>query len=86
MNDSRPIEDYLDDLRREFSWGRSFKGRVLSEVEDHLREGVRPEREGHVLSPEAKQQVIERFGSPRLVARRFAEDLTGSGAAPRQGR
>jgi hypothetical protein len=66
--------------------GRRFKGRVLSKVEDHLREGVRHEREGNVPSPEAKQRVIERFESPRLVARRFAEDLTDSGAAPRQGR
>jgi hypothetical protein len=80
MNESRPIEDYLDELRRKFPWGRRFKGRVLSEVEDHLREGVRYEREGNVPSPEAERRVIERFGSPRLVARRFAEDLTGGGA------
>ncbi len=80
MNESRSIEDYLDELRREFSWGRRFKGRVLPEVEDHLREGVRHEREGNVPSPEAERRVIERFGSPRLVARRFAEDLTGGGA------
>jgi hypothetical protein len=80
MNESRPIEDYLDELRREFYWGRRFKERILSEVEDHLREGVRHEREGNVPSPEAERRVIERFGSPRLVARRFAEDLTGGGA------
>jgi hypothetical protein len=74
------MEDYLDALRRELPGGRRFKGRVLAEVEDHLREGVRREREDSVLAPEAVQRVIERFGAPRLVARRFAEDLTGSGA------
>ena len=57
--------------------GRRFKRRVLSEVEDHLREGVWHEREGGVPALEAERRVIERFGSPRLVARRFAEDLTG---------
>jgi hypothetical protein len=57
--------------------GRRFKRRVLSEVEDHLREGVWHEREGSVPALEAERRVIERFGSPRLVARRFAEDLTG---------
>ena len=40
MSGSRPIEDYLDKLRRELPGGRRFKSRVLSEVEDHLREGV----------------------------------------------
>ena len=80
MSGSRPIEDYLDKLRRELPGGRRFKRRVLSEVEDHLREGVWHEQEGGVPALEAERRVIERFGSPRLVARRFAEDLTGGGA------
>jgi HAAS domain-containing protein len=80
MSGSRPIEDYLDKLRRELPGGRRFKRRVLSEVEDHLREGVWHEQEGGVPALEAERRVIERFGSPRLLARRFAEDLTGGGA------
>ena len=80
MNGSRPVEDYLDKLRRELPGGRRFKRRVLSEVEDHLREGVWHEQEGGVPALEAERRVIERFGSPQLVARRFAEDLTGGGA------
>src|SRR5918994_542572 len=80
MSGSRPIEDYLDKLRRELPGGRRFKRRVLSEVEDHLREGVWHEQEGGVPAMEAERRVIERVGSPRLVARRFAEDLTRGGA------
>ncbi len=80
MNGSRRIKAYLDALGRELPGGRRFKGRVLAEVEDHLREGVRREREDGVPAPEAEWRAIERFGSPGLVARRFAEDLTGSGA------
>ena len=76
MNESRSIEDYLDELRREFPWERRLKRRVLPDVEDHLREGVWHEREGDVPSPEAERWVIERFGSPRLVARPIAEDPT----------
>lgn len=80
MNEFRRMEDYLDELRRELPGGRRFKERVLSEVEDHLREGIRREREDAVPTPEAERRVIERFGSPQLVAGRFAEELTGSGA------
>jgi hypothetical protein len=72
MSGSRPIEDYLDKLWRELPGGRRFKRRVLTEVADHLREGVWHEREGGVPALEAERWVIERFGSPRLVARRFA--------------
>lgn len=80
MNGSRLIEDYLDELRRELPGGYRLKRRILSEVEDHLREGARRERESGVPTPEADRRTIERFGSSRLVARRFAEDLTGNGA------
>jgi len=80
MNEFRRIEDYLGELRRELPGGRRFKGRVLSEVEDHLREGVRREREDGVPVPDAERRVIERFGFPQLVAGRFAEELAGSGA------
>jgi hypothetical protein len=77
---SRSIEVYLGELRRELAGGRRFKRRVLSEVEDHLREGARHEREGGVPDAEAERRVIERFGSPRVIASRFAEDLAGGGA------
>jgi hypothetical protein len=33
-----------------------------------------------VPDAEAERRVIERFGSPRVIASRFAEDLAGGGA------
>jgi hypothetical protein len=79
VSGSRSIEDYLGELRRELAGGRRLKRRVLSEVEDHLREGAWHEREGGVPDAEAERRVTEPFGSPRLIASRFAEDLAGGG-------
>jgi hypothetical protein len=80
MNGSRPIEDCFDKLRRELPGDVASKGVFSPRSRITLREGVWHEREGGVPALQAERRVIERFGSPRLVARRFAEDLTGGGA------
>jgi hypothetical protein len=58
-----PIETYLDRLLLELRGRASDVRRVLAEVEEHLRDAV-----ADGATPE---EAIERFGSPRAVARRF---------------
>jgi hypothetical protein len=65
--------------RDECSLGDAASKGAFSPRSRITREGVWHEQEGGVPALEAKRRVIERFGSPRLVARRFAEDLTGGG-------
>jgi hypothetical protein len=65
------IDAYLDELLVELRSAPRLARRALAEAEDHLREGA-AEAGAAGASPEDAQRVaIERFGSPRLVARRF---------------
>jgi len=68
------IERYLDQLLDELRGRARDVRRTLAEAEDHLREAAaRGETDG--LTPDDAQCVaIERFGSPRVVARRFASE------------
>lgn len=79
MNGIRSIDGYLDELRRELRGGTLRKRCILREVEDHLREASRREREAGTPNPEAEHRTIERFGSPAVVAQRFDEEGVGDG-------
>jgi hypothetical protein len=69
----RLIDGYLEDLRAELKLPRRTRARVLAEVADHLHEAAE-RREGD--GDEAVQRAaIDTFGSPRLVALRFSEEL-----------
>jgi hypothetical protein len=71
MNDHDLIDEYLDDLLVELRGDPRLARRALAEAEDHLREAVKEARAGGEPEEEAQRAAIERFGSPRLVARRF---------------
>src|SRR5205823_4193792 len=47
--------------------------RILSEADDHLREGAAWEEDRGLSPEEAQRDVIERFGSPEVVARWWNE-------------
>lgn len=70
----RLIDDYLTRLLRELRLGPAMTRRVLAETEDHLREAVERERAAGREDEAAARRAIARFGSPRLVARRFAAE------------
>ena len=73
MPSRRLIDAYLKELRAELKLPRRTRERVLAEVADHLHEAAE-RREGD--GDEAVQRAaIETFGSPRLVALRFSEEL-----------
>lgn len=80
MNDDHDLIDaYLDDLLVELLGTPRLARRVVAEAEDHLREAVEEARAAGASTEDAQRSAIERFGSPRLVARRFrpaGEDLS----------
>ena len=60
---SGPIERYLAELERILPRLPLLKRRILSEVEDHLREAS---------AREGEERALERFGAPHAVAAGFA--------------
>jgi hypothetical protein len=69
----RLIDAYLVQLRAELKLPRRTRERVLAEVADHLHEAT--ERPGGDGGDPVQRAAIETFGSPRLVALRFSEEL-----------
>ena len=68
---SDPIERYLDQLLIELRGRATDVRRILAETEEHLSDAVAEAvAEGLTIS-QAEDRAIARFGSPRLVARRF---------------
>lgn len=68
------IDGYLDDLLRELQVEARRARRILAETEDHLRALAEQERAAGLPSPDAEERALARFGSPALVARRFARE------------
>lgn len=66
------IDAYLDRLTAELRLDGRRARRVLLEAEDHLREAAQQFSADGLPWREAEQRAIDRFGSPRTVARRFA--------------
>src|SRR5438309_7232270 len=67
------IDRYLAELRAALKVSSPLAERILSEAEDHLREGASWEEDRGLLPEEAQREVIERFGSPEVVARWWNE-------------
>lgn len=65
---SPEVERYLRDLGRSLPTGRRRR-RILIEVEDHLAEASGQD----AANP---SRAVQAFGSPELVARRFAQELS----------
>jgi len=61
---------YLDSLEREMDYDPALARRVRLEVEDHLCEAIAADR--GKAPDDAERRAIERFGSPRAIAARFA--------------
>ncbi|MDN3355867.1 permease prefix domain 1-containing protein [Actinomadura sp. DC4] len=65
------IDRYLDRLLAELRGSPADVRRVLTEAEEHLREAARDGVEEGLTEEEAQRRAVERFGPPRVVARRF---------------
>ncbi len=71
VTDPDPIEAYLDRLLVELSGRARNVRRILSEVDDHLRDAVDEGVAEGLSAEEARVRALARFGSPATVARRF---------------
>ncbi len=76
MSGRGPIEEYLRELRQELTGPAGFRERVLTETADHLQLAAeRLDPAGDGASQAAQRDATARFGSPRVVARCFAQEL-----------
>jgi hypothetical protein len=69
------IEGYLDQLLGHLRGSAHDVRRILAEAEEHLRDATAELVAAGASEEEAKRRAIERFGSPRTVARRFSARL-----------
>ena len=72
---TEPIEGYLDRLLTYLRGSAHDVRRILSEVEEHLRDATAELVAAGASEEEAQRLAIERFGHPRTVARRFSARL-----------
>ena len=70
-----PIEGYLDQLLTHLRGSAQDVRRILSEVEEHLRDATAELEVAGASEEEAQRLAIERFGHPRTVARQFSARL-----------
>lgn len=76
MNQTGPIQEYLRELRRELTGPARLRQRVVAETADHLQlaaEHLDPQGAG--TAEDAQRAATARFGSPREVAWRCADEL-----------
>jgi len=66
-----PVEAYLDRLLVELRGRAGDVRRILAEVESHLDDAVRDGVAEGLSLGAAQRRALDRFGSPRTVARRF---------------
>jgi hypothetical protein len=71
-----PIEAYLDQLLTHLRGSAHDVWRILAETEEHLRDATAELVAAGASEEEAQRRAIERFGSPRTVARRFSARLS----------
>lgn len=72
MNEPESIDTYLKCLSRITSVSKAGKDRLLSEVEDHLRQTADDAEAGGMPRAQAEREAIARFGSVEVVADRAA--------------
>lgn len=82
MTEPSPIDVFLVLLRRSLDRRRWLSGyrchRVMTEVEDHLRETARELQSMGASPEEAQRQAVERFGAVDQIAREWTRfDLEG---------
>jgi hypothetical protein len=66
------VDEYLDQLLAELRVPPARLGRILAETEDHLRTAIEHEMAAGASPDLAARRAIARFGSPRVVAHRYA--------------
>jgi hypothetical protein len=68
------IEDYLRQVRAELPpfLGKGQRARIVCEIEDHLLASWEAERAQDMPEDEVLRLVLERFGSPLMLAQEFA--------------
>ncbi|MFO1158173.1 MAG: hypothetical protein U1E60_05005 [Reyranellaceae bacterium] len=66
------IDQYVAALRRELDFDPTLARRLVSEVEDHLRDAADADAAGPSI--EAERRAVERFGVAREIAVQFAAD------------
>lgn len=69
-----PIDAYLNELLVALQGNAPDVRRVLAEAEEHLRDAAAEGVAAGLEPEEAERQAVARFGSARLVARRFAAE------------
>lgn len=74
-----PVDIYLDALAERLRGRGADIRRMLAESEDHLREAAEASVAAGADPMDAERLAVEAFGSPRIVARRFAAS-SGAGA------
>lgn len=77
-----PIDDYLDMLLPRLRGRPADVRRMLTETEDHLREAAAAAVAQGSDPAAAERLAVERFGSPRLVARHFGRGRLGALTGP----
>src|SRR2546422_9856993 len=74
MTTNHVLGRYLSTLEQELRFTRDEKRRILLEAEDHLLEDAARDEASGVAAEDAERRAVRRFGDPRAVARRFAEE------------
>ncbi|MGH3427483.1 MAG: permease prefix domain 1-containing protein [Mycobacteriales bacterium] len=67
-----PIREYLAEFAQEMGPVAPYRGRVLAEVEDHLREAAARIEAAGASPHDAAVRAVKQFGSPRSVAASIA--------------
>ena len=69
MSDADPIQVYLSELAKNLAAKPDVRGRIIDEVEDHLRQRADELRAGGWATNDAQREAIARFGpADRLVS------------------
>jgi hypothetical protein len=81
VKERNEIAAYLVQLNRGLTVGLARRKRILAEVEQHLRDAADAASATGLDRAEAEQRAVAAFGSPEVVAERFAPDAAGRAEA-----
>lgn len=68
------IERYLSELKRELRMRWTAPARFLEETRGHLADAVAAGEKQGLAREQAEKEALARFGSPRMVAARYAAE------------
>jgi hypothetical protein len=76
-----PVDEFLAELGRHLKRDVATRGRVIAELGDHLRDLVAEGRSRGLDELTAELEAVERFGSPRALARGLRTPRTSTRVA-----